>query len=320
MSYLASLHSQCKDVRSRTTIDKSGINYTLRPQLSPALADLLEDATAANTKKAYRSDLRAFVEWGGSIPSTPEEIGDYLAEHAGRLKPSTLQRRLAAIKEAHDVQGYAPSPTAHPLVKAALKAVRRRHGTSQTQAKPILPQDLSRICGAMGGSNKDLRDQALLLIGFAGAFRRSELVALQVEDIIEVDQGLIVTIRHAKNDQTSKGREIGISFEASELCPVRALQAWLDHAGIHQGPLFRGLWRDRTVREEALSVDAVNRIIKRRLADAGEDPKGYSGHSLRAGFVTAAAKTGASSYVIRRQTGHASDQTVARYIRNASHF
>ncbi|MEF2559286.1 site-specific integrase, partial [Aurantimonas sp. C2-5-R2] len=168
----------------------------------------------------------------------------------------------------------------------------------------------------MSDRPKDIRDRALLLIGFAGGFRRSELVGLDVADVETVRQGLVITLRRSKTDQTGAGRKIGIPHGRTRWCPVAALEVWLSTFGIEAGPILRGINRHGRVGDQRLSGEAVSIIVKKRLAAAGFDPEGYSGHSLRAGFATSAAQAGASSWKIRQQTGHASDAMLSRYIRD----
>ncbi|MEC5292105.1 MULTISPECIES: site-specific integrase [unclassified Aurantimonas] len=282
--------------------------------LSPAVADLVDGSLSANSKRAYQSDLDHFIAWGGMIPASAEMIAAYLATHADVLTPATLTRRLASLSKAHALKRVS-SPTTDALVKATLRGIRRRNGSAQRQAKPLLRDDLFAVLGAMGDRPKDIRDRALLLIGFAGGFRRSELVGLDVTDVEMVRQGLVVTLRRSKTDQAGAGRKIGIPHGRTRWCPVTALEAWLSASGIEAGPIFRGMTRHGCIRDQRLTGEAVSIIVKERLAAAGFDHEGYSGHSLRAGFATSAAQAGASSWKIRQQTGHASDAILSRYIR-----
>ena len=172
----------------------------------------------------------------------------------------------------------------------------------------------------MGEGVKDARDRALLLIGFAGGFRRSEIVALNCDDIEHVRQGLIVTLRRSKTDQEGAGRKVGIPFGRTRHCPVLALDRWLAVSKIEVGPVFRPVDRHGRVASERLSGEAVSLIVKERVAAAGNDPAGFSGHSLRAGFATSAVQAGVSTPKIRSQTGHASDAMLARYVRDGELF
>jgi integrase len=198
--------------------------------------------------------------------------------------------------------------------------VRREHGTAQRQAAPLLREDLFVVLGAMGDRLKGLRDRALLLIGFAGGLRRSELAAINLIDFERVREGIILTIRRSKTDQDGVGRKIGIPFGRTIHCPVRALETWLNAARVEDGPVFRPVDRHGRVSTGRLSGEAVSLILRDRMATAGFDPTGYSGHSLRAGFATSATRAGVSTFKIRQQTGHASDAMLSRYVRDGELF
>ena len=274
---------------------------------------------APATKRAYRADLDHFEAWGGTIPATDAQVAAYLADHAAVLKVSTLTRRLAAVSIAHDARDL-PNPVRTPLVRATMRGIRREHGAAQRQAKPLLREDLFVVLGAMGDRLKDLRDRALLLIGFAGGLRRSELAAINLIDFERVREGIILTIRRSKTDQDGVGRRIGIPFGRTIHCPVRALENWLSAARIEDGPVFRPVDRHGRVSASRLSGEAVSLIVRDRMAAAGFDPTGYSGHSLRAGFATSATRAGVSTFKIRQQTGHASDAMLSRYVREGELF
>ena len=183
-----------------------------------------------------------------------------------------------------------------------------------------LKEDLVLTLDATGEGLRDLRDRALLLIGFAGGFRRSELVGLTCGDVEGVRQGIILTLGRSKTDQTGEGRKIGIPLAQCRWCPVGALEQWLATSGIMDGALFRPIDRHGRIGRKALSAGAVCLIVKERVYAAGIDPSGYSGHSLRAGWATSAAQAGAPSWKIRQQTGHASEAMLARYIRDGELF
>lgn len=287
--------------------------------LPVAVLGYLREAVAPNTRRAYLSDLRQFEGWGGAIPCSPETVARYLSDQAGHLSIATLTRRLAAISVAHAAKGFS-NPIPSPLIKGTLKGIKRLHGTPQHQAKPLLVEDLLRIMTVLGTSTKDDRDRALLLIGFAGGFRRSELVGLQVEDIDFVREGMIVMLQRSKTDQSGEGRKIGIPFARGRFCPVKSLEVWLQKSRIAQGAIFRTVDRRGSVVAHRLSAEAVSQIVKSRAAQIGLDPEGYSGHSLRAGLCTSAAAAGISTFAIRQQTGHRSDQMVARYVRAGELF
>jgi integrase len=279
----------------------------------------VEAGIAQATRRAYKADLEHFGAWGGDIPTTDVELAAYLAEYATCLKPATLTRRLAAISVAHEAQRL-PNPVSSPLIRATMRGIRREHGAAQRQAAPLLRDDLFAVLAAVGEGIKDLRDRALLLLGFASALRRSELVALDCGDIERVRQGLILHLRKSKTDQDGAGRKIGVPLGRSKWCPVLALERWLEAAEIEVGPIFRGVDRHGNVSAERLSAEAVCIVVRERVAKAGYNPKKFSGHSLRAGLATSAAQAGVSPWRIRQTTGHASDAMLARYVRDGALF
>lgn len=278
------------------------------------------------TLRAYGKDFEHFTRWAEAHgleakPAMPDTVALYLTDMAATYKPSTIARRAAAISVAHQHAGL-DSPTKHATVRSVLTGIRRSHGTAPTQVAPATIGEIRKMVARMNGSIIDVRDRAVLLLGFAGAFRRSELVALAVEDLQDRPDGLLVTVRRSKGDQEGHGDTKAIPFGADpETCPVRAVRAWLDVAEIIDGPLFRRVDRHGNVGGAGLTGQSISLIVKRAAARADLDPSGYSGHSLRAGFVTTAAANGASERSIARQTGHASGSTVLRtYIRHASAF
>ncbi|MBF0423999.1 MAG: site-specific integrase [Magnetococcales bacterium] len=274
---------------------------------------------AKRTTAAYQRDLLRFLDWGGQIPAAPETLATYLSTHAESHKASTLIRWMVSISKAHTTQGMA-DPTKTELVKVVIKGIRRTHGSQQRQVTPAIREDIiAMVKNATGAGPKETRDRALLLLGFAGAFRRSELVALNVEDIQEVREGLTITLQRSKTDQEGCGRKIGIPFARGAHCPVKAIQSWLQVAGITEGPIFRGVDRHGNVGER-LSNHAVARIIKAWAEKAGLDPADYAGHSLRSGLVTSAANAGIANHKIRAQTGHKGDTMLNRYIRDGQMF
>jgi integrase len=201
-----------------------------------------------------------------------------------------------------------------------MRGIRRTHGVAQAQATPLLRDDLFQVLDHMGDRLKDLRDRALLLVGFAGGFRCSEVVGLDHGDLQVVRQGMIIHVRRSKTDQDGAGRKIGIPFGRTRHCPIRALDAWKAASAINEGPVFRPVDRHGKLVVGRLSGDAVSSIVRERVNAAGFDATGYSGHSLRAGLVTSAAQQGISSWKIRQQTGHASDAMMARYVRDGEMF
>ena len=287
--------------------------------VSTLVEGYIHDSIAEATRRAYLFDLAQFERWGGRIPCEPNDLAAYLAECAATLAVATLVRRVAAIARAHHARGV-PSPTRAEVVRATLRGIRRRCGTAQREARPLLRDELFRTLDAIGDSAKDARDRALLLIGFAAGFRRSELVGLDVPDIEIVPQGLVIHLRRSKTDQDGAGRKIGVPFGRTRFCPVTALGLWRERSGITEGPLFRPVARNGRIATTRLSGEAISVIVKARVAAAGYDPTRYSGHSLRAGLATSAAQAGVALWRIRKQTGHASDAMLARYIRAGELF
>lgn len=295
---------------------------------SPSLEQVREyirASKAENTLRGYQSDWKEFCAWCEGhgvcpLPAMPETVAAYIAEGAGRLKVGSVQRRLNAITEAHKAIGI-DSPTHSSIVANTMKGIRRTKGTAPLQKAPTLTDDIRAMVESTDGGLIGARDRALILLGFAGAFRRSEVVGLDNEDCNFGKDGLTVTLRRSKIDQQGQGRKIGIPYGSNpETCPVRTIQAWLEQAGLNAGPLFRSINRHGQVQSCRLAPAEVARIVKKLIRRAGLDPRKYAGHSLRAGHATSAAIAGASERSIMNQTGHRSVQMVRRYIRDGSLF
>ncbi|MGH2689686.1 MAG: site-specific integrase, partial [Actinomycetota bacterium] len=282
-------------------------------------------ARAPATLRAYRSDWAEFSSWARdrdlvTLPAEPSTVALYLTDLAGLAKNSTLARRLASISAAHRAAGH-PSPTDDPGVKAVWAGSRRTHGSVPDRAAPITVPLLRRMVDALPAGLGGLRDRALLLVGFAGALRRSELVALDVADVSERDEGLVIVLRRSKTDHEGAGREVGLPYGSNPAtCPVRSLRVWVDMAGITAGPLFRPVDRHGKISDNRLSAAGANRIVQRAVARTGADPRLYSAHSLRAGLATAAAEAGVPERSIMNQTGHRSLVVARGYIRRGSLF
>ncbi|WP_254449033.1 site-specific integrase [Thalassococcus sp. S3] len=284
-----------------------------------AVEHFIRESLSENTRKAYRSDLAHFADWGGSLPATADMVARYLAHHAEALAPSSLARRLATLSKVHEANAC-PNPCRSEIVRATMRGIKRVKGTAQDQARPLLREDLFTLLDALGDDPRAFRDRALLLIGWAGGFRSSELVGLDLVDIEEVREGLVLHLRRSKTDQTRQGRKIGIPLGRTRHCPVAALSAWLDAQRVNDGPIFRPVDRHGNVQPDRLRSDAVSTILRNRLKNAGIDPESYSGHSLRAGLATSAIKAGVPTHKVRAQTGHASDLMLSRYVRDAGLF
>lgn len=282
---------------------------------------------AGSTLRAYEHDWRQFRVWCEQnrlvpMPASPEAVILYatdLTRNQGR-KWNTLSRRLAAISQLHQRAGF-DSPTRAWAMKQFLAGLRRELGVAPVRKKPVLVSDLKQILDQLPDSLLGRRDRALLLLGFTGALRRSELVALDACDLEQTSEGLIVSIRRSKTDQEGEGRKIGIPAGSDPgTCPIRALEAWLAAAKIESGALFRVMNRHGQVLPKRLSGEGVALIVKRHVARLGYDPAMFSGHSLRAGLATSAAAAGKGERAIMNQTGHRSVTTVRRYIRDGNLF
>lgn len=280
---------------------------------------------ARNTRQAYTSDWRLFSTWCGEhqrreLPATAETILGYIGTLATQVSVATLDRRLRGIAFAHR-QARQPDPTADPEVRTVLRGLRRRQGTAPAGKAPITLELLRALVAGCGESYRGVQERAILLLGFAGAFRRSELVALQVDDLSFVPDGLVVRVRRSKTDQEGAGTYKGIPYgQHPETCPVQAVQTWLKLARFRSGRLFRAVDSHGNRTNRPLPAYAVGRMVQRLIRKQGLDAKRYAGHSLRAGFVTAAAQVGVAERLIMRQTGHADVRTVRRYIRDGSLF
>lgn len=276
-------------------------------------------AQSTATQRTYSADLRHFKQHGGTIPATPGMVAEYIAKFAGSLAVATLQHRLIAIHRAHTDIGIV-SPVMEKSVKRTMQGIRRTFGTAQRRVTALVKDDLLEIMVLVDKQSpiKAARDKALLLLGFAGAFRRSELVALQIDDISTYKTGLEILIRRSKTDQEGAGRTVFIPNAQGNRCPVKALKSWLELANINDGALFRAVSRyDTVVGKKALTPQSVALIVKEavRRVNGDEAANKVAGHSLRAGYCTEAATVGLQPYQIREQTGHKSDVTLARYIR-----
>lgn len=282
----------------------------------------LQAATSANTRKAYQADVRHFIAWGGLLPTTPDVLISYLTGQATQLNPRTLTRRLTALKHWHVYQGFA-DPTAHPTVRKTLTGIKQVHGKPKDKALPLTVETLLAMTHYLQSASqlRDWRNNALLQVGFFGAFRRSELVSIGIEHICFVPEGMEILIPRSKTDQHGEGQWCAIPYGNKQLCPVTAVQNWLEKAQLQQGPLFRRLTQQGTVTEEALKPGQVNRILQ-ALAQQCQLPeaKRYSSHSFRRGFATTASQKGAPFGAIMRQGRWRHEGTVLGYIEEGKRF
>ena len=279
------------------------------------------------TWRAYRSDWALFETWCQSValaplPAEPETVAMFVASQASDgLSPSTLTRRLAAIRLVHLGAGHA-SPHNTIQVTEVMRGIRRDWGKPPAKKTPAIDEDIKKMVDAVEPeTSKGLRDRALLLFGFAGAFRRSELVALNTWNLEKRDEGLKVTIEQSKTDQEGQGQVIAILRQSeSPYCPIQALQDWLTVAGIERGALFRRMYRSDKVGSTRLSSQSVAMVIKDYAHKAGLDSSRYSGHSLRSGFLTSAARNQASIFKMADQSRHRSLDVLRQYVNDEDRF
>ena len=275
-------------------------------------------ALAENTHRSYKADLAHFRTHGGTIPTMAINLAEYLARFADTLAVATLQHRLIAIHRAHLEAGHA-SPAMDSLVKRTMQGIRRTKGTAQRRVRALVKDDIIELVLTAEKQKpmKAARDAALILVGFAGAFRRSELVSIRKEDITAFDHGVEIHIQRTKTQQ-EKGHTVFIPCAKSSRCPVKALENWLVRSGIESGPVFRPINRhDQIASHEALTPQSVALVLKETThrAKSMDDAKSVAGHSLRAGYCTEAASLGVATHIIMEQTGHRSSATLAKYIR-----
>ena len=289
----------------------------------------LKSSKAINTLRAYKSDFRDFsafcVSHGfNSMPTEPKVVSLYLTNLSKNSKMSTLRRRLVSISTVHKIKGHYLD-TKHPIIVENLMGIKRTKGSIQKGKKPILINHLREIINAINKQKyneiKKARDKSIVLIGFGGGFRRSELISLDYEDIEFVPEGLKIMIRRSKTDQFGEGMIKGLPyFENQNYCPVKNLKKWIEIANIKNGPIFRRFSKGSSITNHRLTDQTVVLIIKKYLNIAGIDNSNFSGHSLRAGFATVAAESGADERSIMAMTGHKTTQMVRRYIREANIF
>ena len=290
----------------------------------------LQSSKANNTIRAYKSDFKDFglfcVKNGFKpLPSEPKIVSLYLTHLSTKdIKISTLKRRLVSIGMIHKLKGHYLD-TKHPAIIENIMGIKRRKGSIQKGKKPILINDLKAIINAINEQKteqiKKLRDKSIILIGFSGGFRRNEIVALNYEDLEFVSEGLKIAIRRSKTDQFGEGAIKALPyFNNPEFCPTITLKKWLDISKISNGPIFRRFAKGSNLSENRLTDQSVALLIKEYLKLAGIDNKNYSGHSLRSGFATTTADSGADERSIMAMTGHKSSEMVRRYIKEANLF
>ena len=289
----------------------------------------LKLSKANNTLRAYKSDFKdfgAFCAKHGfnSIPTEPKVVSLYLTHLSTNSKISTLRRRLVSIGVVHKLKGHYLD-TKHPIIIENLMGIKRKKGSIQTGKKPILINHLKQIINVIDEQKiekiKKLRNRTLILIGFAGGFRRTELISINHEDLDFVEEGVKITLRRSKTDQFGEGMVKGLPYFINEkYCPVTSLKNWINLSKIKTGPIFRRFTKGSILTGHRLTDQSVVLIIKECLKQAGIENQNFSGHSLRSGFATVAAESGADERSIMAMTGHKTTQMVRRYIREANIF
>lgn len=301
----------------------------LAPEVVEAARGFAAASRAASTRRKYERAWDAFAAWcrahgHQSLPAHPAVVAGYLAAEAARgLSPAWVQVQLAAVGWVHRRAGRQPPQKTEQgaIIHEIMAGVRRAHGRPPAR-KAAADADVTRdvLHAIRGDGLREVRDRALIAFGMAACLRRSELVALRVEDLRRVPEGYRVTIRRSKGDQEGRGAEIAVP-EGRRLHPVRHLEAWLARAGVAEGFVFRRLSNDgKRVTADPMSDRAVARVVQTRVAAAGLDAAVFGGHSLRAGFLTAAARAGASIFQMQQQSRHKSVQVLSGYVRSARLF
>ena len=289
----------------------------------------LKSSKANNTLRAYKSDFKdfgAFCNKHGfnSLPTEPKIVSLYITHLSKNSKISTLRRRLVSISMVHKIKGHYLD-TKHPIIIENLMGIRRTKGSMQKGKKPLLISHLKLLINVINEQKteeiKKARDKAIILIGFGGGFRRTELISIDHDDLEFVPEGLKITIKRSKTDQYGEGMIKGLPYFINEIyCPVLSLKKWLDLSKIKSGPIFRRFAKGSSLTNNRLTDQSVVLLIKNYLNLAGIENSNYSGHSLRSGFATVAAESGADERSIMSMTGHKSTQMVRRYIREANIF
>ena len=290
----------------------------------------LQSSKANNTLRAYKSDFNDFgifcAQNGfNSLPSEPKIVSLYLTYLSTKdCKMSTLKRRLVSIGVVHKLKGHYLD-TKHPSIIENIMGIKRRKGSIQKGKKPLLINNLKDLINVIDQQDKEeikkSRDRSIILIGFSGGFRRNEIVSLDCDDLDFVPEGLKVNIKRSKTDQFGEGFTKALPyFDGSQYCPVVSLKKWIEISRINSGPVFRRFVKGSKLSENRLTDQTVALLIKEYLNLTGIDSKNYSGHSLRSGFATSAAESGAEERSIMAMTGHKSTEMVRRYIKEANLF
>ena len=290
----------------------------------------LKNSKSNNTIRAYKSDFNDFGLFCSnhgfkSLPSEPKIISLYLTSLSSKnIKMSTIKRRLVSIGVIHRLKGHYID-TKHPSIIENIMGIKRRKGVTQKGKKPLLINTLKKVINVIDDQKHDeikiLRDKTIILIGFAGGFRRNEIVSLDFEDLDFVKEGIKINLKKSKNDQFGEGFTKALPyFDNSKYCPVISIEKWIKKSNINTGPLFRRFTKGSNLSVNRLSDQTIALLVKTYLDLAGINSKDYSGHSLRSGFATSAAESGAEERSIMAMTGHKSTEMVRKYIKEANLF
>lgn len=303
-------------------------NYTLSTEvtiLQDEARKHLMNSKSENTKRAYKNDWNQFSHWCKKnelicFPAEPETIVYYITFLAKKLKASSIKRKITSISQRHKVAGY-KDPTKTALVKGVWNGIQRDIGIKEQGKEALWLSDLRKMVEAIPSDSLiGLRNRALLVIGWAGALRRSELVNLHIEDILVTSDGLVIHLNRSKTDQKGEGDEVALPYGSNPLtCPVRCLKNWLDISRISEGPLFRRIDRHGNIMG-GLTAQSVRLIVRNSCEIVGLNANRYGAHSLRSGFCSEAAKAGKAEHQIMKQTRHKRADSLHRYIKKVSLF
>lgn len=314
-------------MKPENALDRQGIE-----KLTERAIQLASESISQSTIRAYNSDWKQFVKWCDkhdlrSLPAESKTVALYCADRSKTSKTSTITRFLTVIAQYHRLNNF-ENPCNHQTVKIVLSGIRKTNGTRRTKAEPITWVQLKRMLDACKSTVLGVRDAAILSVGWAGAFRRSELVGLTIDDVDFHEEGLIMTIRRSKTDQEGQGQTIAVPRSGSKYCPVERLSTWVSRMQIDKGPLFFALKRNSDSRmfqkiskeNRALSHLMVNNIVKKYAKIIGLNPKHFSSHSLRRGLATEAGRLMVPERIVMRHTRHRSVDTLRGYMDSGSAF
>lgn len=281
----------------------------------------IKAASSDNTRKAYRSDIRHFENWGGRLPATIDSIINYLEFYARQLNPRTMSRRLIALQHWHTYQGFA-DPTAHPSIKKVMLGITRIMGKPKNKAHALTLEEIMQIACFLNqqSSLAAYRDNALLQMGFFAALRRSELVTIKYEHIKWEKEGIEILLPSSKTDPLHEGQVCVIPHGNDKICPIKTLEKWLSHSQITQGAIFRRILKDDQLGHSQLTPLSVNHILKKRAVESGLEIKNLSSHSLRRGLATSAARAGTPLHILMRAGRWKQAQTVMEYLEISERF